>query len=210
MNLESIKPTLQRVLRNIGLPGQYYDSETNLHYNYFRDYDPTTGRYLQSDPIGLRGGRNSYVYSATNPIRYFDAKGLFYVKPVKGPQPTNVPNVKEMAGIKCNDKGGFEPEIYSDDKCLWKCLREHENKHVEQIKNANPTICSNPDFVGYRVAPNPDGKEGPVSELEGYSVELECLQKENCPECNNSIKERIKFINREIPVLKSKIPHPMI
>ena len=40
---------------NQRFPGQYYDKETNTHYNYFRDYDPTIGRYVQSDPIGLRG-----------------------------------------------------------------------------------------------------------------------------------------------------------
>ena len=41
-----------------------FDQETNLHYNYFRDYDPSIGRYIQSDPIGLSGGINTYLYAA--------------------------------------------------------------------------------------------------------------------------------------------------
>jgi len=49
-----------------------------MHYNYFRDYDASIGRYLESDPLGLYGGANTFGYVAGNPLRYFDRKGLEY------------------------------------------------------------------------------------------------------------------------------------
>jgi len=57
-------------------PGQYFDTETQTHYNYFRDYDPATGRYLTSDPIGLGGGLNTYMYSFADPVSLSDPWGL--------------------------------------------------------------------------------------------------------------------------------------
>jgi RHS repeat-associated protein len=61
---------------NIGFPGQYWDEEKQSWYNYYRDYDATTGRYLQSDPIGLGGGMNSFTYALNTPVSLIDRLGL--------------------------------------------------------------------------------------------------------------------------------------
>ena len=57
--------------------GQYRDNETGLHYNGFRHYSPTIGRYMSSDPIGLSGGMNTYGYADGNPLMYYDPLGLY-------------------------------------------------------------------------------------------------------------------------------------
>ncbi len=68
---------IRNVENNLRFPGQFYDAETGLHYNYFRDYNPKTGRYVESDPIGLRGGLDIYNYVHNNTINRLDPSGLF-------------------------------------------------------------------------------------------------------------------------------------
>ncbi|MGH6839980.1 MAG: RHS repeat-associated core domain-containing protein, partial [Methylocella sp.] len=60
---------------DLRFPGQFFDQSTKLHYNYFRDYDPRLGRYIESDPIGLDSGVNTYAYVGGNPVNYTDASG---------------------------------------------------------------------------------------------------------------------------------------
>jgi RHS repeat-associated protein len=55
--------------------GQWHDAETGLHYNRFRYYEPSTGRYISRDPLGLTGGMNGYIYTA-NPFAFIDPFGL--------------------------------------------------------------------------------------------------------------------------------------
>jgi len=62
---------------NLRFPGQYFDQESGIYYNYFRDYSPELGRYLQSDVAGLAGGLNTYNYALANPLKNSDPSGLY-------------------------------------------------------------------------------------------------------------------------------------
>lgn len=68
--------TVSTITNNLRFPGQYYDAETGTLYNYFRDYNPVTGGYLEADRIGLRGGINLYRYVGNNPLYWIDPLGL--------------------------------------------------------------------------------------------------------------------------------------
>ena len=74
--INMLKATQPTVMLNLRFPGQYFDSESNLSYNYFRSYWPAQGRYDQPDPIGLAGGWNRTGYVGGNPFGLIDPMGL--------------------------------------------------------------------------------------------------------------------------------------
>ena len=111
-----------RIENNLRLPGQYYDRETGLHYNYFRDYDPGTGRYIEADPIGLEGGINLYLYANAAPTMYSDPLGL---KPVPCGD----------GSLGCDD-GLLDPNGLEKDPCISpECRMFDENYNCKCVND---------------------------------------------------------------------------
>jgi len=102
-------------------PGQYFDKETNLHYNYYRDYDSTIGRYTQFDPIGLRGGINGYLY-AIDPLTQIDPQGLMGQGSGAGTW-KNVPKTRSAcgSGMFIGPEFSFRNACITHDTCYVRC-----------------------------------------------------------------------------------------
>ena len=99
-------------------PGQFEDAETALFQNWHRDYDASLGRYVQSDPIGLIGGVNTYAYASGNSLMRIDQKGL-----KDRPWPIN--------SRICNQSSGGNVIAYDSDNGSFICL--------------GPKMCTSPN-----------------------------------------------------------------
>ncbi|HEX7028795.1 MAG TPA: RHS repeat-associated core domain-containing protein [Gammaproteobacteria bacterium] len=172
------------------LAGQYFDAETGFNYNHHRYYCSECGRYITSDPIGLRGGLNTYVYVGGMPTRYVDPSGLEATTlPTPGvtPLPIFIPPVA-IPGSKENQ--------------AW----------VEMVNDA----MDNDNVIPFPTKPTPEtetkescpppkrdgdctftGKAGIVPANDGYGFWLQCQYK--CPKKGTKIYTSYVGIKTENP-----------
>ncbi len=127
----------------IRFPGQWFQSESGLHQNWMRDYDPTTGRYLQPDPLGLVDGAGVYGYALQNPGRWVDPRGEC-VGPYVFAMPVCVMAAGKLYDYLVDDCYTFADFVLSvaANASLWKVTR-----FAARATRANePTPTTDPDL----------------------------------------------------------------
>jgi RHS repeat-associated protein len=159
--------------QNLRFPGQYFDRETGFYQNGFRDYDPSLGRYLESDLLGLRGGINTYAYALENPLGHVDRLGLstsssttgtnvygMAMDPMNGAgnnQRTNFrTNTTSRTSETSNSGGDSEIPTNETDELDIDFGDEDDSQYVGRIKEINQT---GNEQEGDQMRPNPNEGE---------------------------------------------------
>ncbi|MBS0422785.1 MAG: RHS repeat protein [Proteobacteria bacterium] len=149
---------------NLRFPGQLFDRQVGLHYNYFRDFDPAIGRYGESDPLGLKAGINTYAYVLDNPVKYVDPTGL------------------QASTWECDGNGNYVPVVVDKDPCTAACTKAHEEQHIADAKEKFGTgLCRNkpPHFRPTAQGNQPPGYDTAYNrktECRAYRTEEACLK----------------------------------
>jgi hypothetical protein len=151
------------------------------HYNYFRDYDPSVGRYIESDTIGLGGGVNTYGYVGGAPQKFADRKGLCVSDDACCSHPVAQRTLSQFGGTVMCCMGrkvacvapldGPEP----GKSLLMGCTRKHEERHLQDVECGSNNTIETANWTT-------DANQG---ECAAYRVQLGCLRDAG-PQCGGN------------------------
>lgn len=191
--------TTSDITNNLRFPGQYYDAETGLNYNYYRDYHSGLGRYIEADPLGQNGDIGLYPYAKSNPLLYIDILGLKCCP--KNEADYIRKRIKELEGRGDRTAGKIdfavtECRIRKDPKtgnpkptgitteqspltdCQRECVMAHEGIHQKQCEALGPGM-----YIWKTLVSRSEMEEIP------YAIELLCYKRleskinEKCEDC---------------------------
>ena len=189
---------------NLRYPGQYFDAETGTNYNLNRNYEQATGRYLQSDPLGMFAGQSStYAYADSSPLNFIDPSGTqAYASPYR---------TIGASTIICDGNGQIVAFLADTDPCTKDCTAAHEEVHRQDAMMSNSSACYDQPY-GMQVRLG-DQITTDKSETRAYEKELDCLRKKlaalkDCDKCRQAIEKEIKTVETQVINYGYRAAHP--
>lgn len=156
--------SIEEVENHLRFSGQYFDEESGLHHNYSRDYDSALGRYVQSDPIGLADGPNTYGYARQNPIHNSDPFGLFCVPLPSKTSGWSDGTIVGPINYVYQPRGGFGAVT-----CYW--LKKAKKRQVRVVQERELCYdCENDGCIGETCSTKIRYGEETLEERDTYSV----------------------------------------
>jgi RHS repeat-associated protein len=179
---------------NARFPGQLFDSETSINYNYFRDYDSQVGRYVESDPVGLDAGVNTYVYVDGSPTGAIDPVGLGPIKLIKlcAKGFKAIRNLSKSEAVKLAREGGVDIKASSHKEAREIArLASEGKKPIRDAAHPDPAGSSDGRMPHYHTNPR-NGSHI----FYGIAAAVTAAHYSSCSDCTEEeILEAVDFFN---------------
>ncbi|GLQ98265.1 RHS repeat-associated core domain-containing protein [Dyella mobilis] len=201
---EKTPTSLNGYILNLGFPGQYYDLETGLNYNVHRDYDSSTGRYIESDPLGLRAGPSTYAYVGGNPLGGVDPSGQIVKVVASDPQTAQV-LMNAYAYLNQNSSTARDMDTDLENSATVYKIEPTDNKDNDEYCSPSYEGCPDNDHIIYvdicdlPLVPTTDGMQPvPLPVLLGHELGHAWAYGPDNPTANDPLGDDVRQVENPI------------